>query len=237
MVTTVRLVLAAGSIVAGLALSGCSDSTADATADPIDIAIVGDSFTSGTPLGGEDDANWTQVLDTLLDSTEVPHTVSVESGNGSGYSSPGVRGLTFAQMADTVIESETDLVIVFGSVNDAGEPEESYAADVAATLAGIRERVPSATLLVVGPAWVDARIPPEVERLEEVLRVESLRAEADFVNPLEKRWFFDPNRSNVVGLISTDGLHPTDAGHRYLAERMAELVILELRTRAADAAP
>jgi hypothetical protein len=227
--------MGAGSIAAVLALSGCSDSSAGAAADPIDIAIVGDSFTSGTPLGGEGDANWTRVLDTLLDSTEVPHTVSAESGNGSGYSSPGVRGLTFAQMAATVIDPDTDLVIVFGSVNDAGEPEESYAADVAATLATIRKRVPSATVIVVGPAWVDARIPPEVEQLEEVLRAASLRAEVDFVNPLEKRWFFDPNRSNVVGLISTDGLHPTDAGHRYLAERMADLVNLELRARAADA--
>lgn len=229
--------MAAGSIAAVVALSGCSDSSAGAGADPIDIAIVGDSFTSGTPLGGEGDANWTRVLDTLLNSTEIPHTVSVESGNGSGYSSPGVRGLTFAQMAEAVIEPDTDLVIMFGSVNDAGEPEESYAADVAATLAAIRRRVPSATVLVVGPAWVDARIPPEVERLEEVLRTESLRAEVDFVNPLEKRWFFDPNRSNVVGLISTDGLHPTDAGHRYLAERMADLVNLELRARAANATP
>lgn len=224
--------------LAAAAIAGaCSGSSGTAAPEQIDIAIIGDSFTEGTPFGGEGDANWTKVLDSLLDDSGVPHSLRVEASSGSGYSLGGVRNLTFAQMAELAIAPGTDLVIVFGSVNDAGTPETTYTADVRSTLEAIRKRAGSATVLVVGPAWVDARIPPEIARIEEVLRVESLRVAADFVNPLDERWFFDPGRSSAVGLISTDGLHPTDDGHAYLAERMAEKVRLEIRKQSAETAP
>lgn len=217
--------------------AACSNDPGGAVTERIDIAIIGDSFTEGTPLGGEGESNWTRVLSTRLDGAGVVHSLRAEASSGSGYSSPGVRNLTFAQLAELAITPETDLVIVFGSVNDAGTPEGRFSTDVRTTLEAIRKRAGSATLLVVGPAWVDARIPPEIVRIEEVLRMEALRVDAEFVNPLKERWFFDPNRSSAVGLISTDGLHPTDDGHEYLAERMAEKVRLEIRNQMADTVP
>ena len=227
----------AAALATVLGLTACSGSSDARPTDQLDIAVIGDSFTEGTPLGGEGDTNWTVVLSSLLDTAGIAHSISVEASSGSGYVSPGIRNLTFAQMSELAIKPGTDLVIVFGSVNDAGEDEAAYASAVRASLESMRKRAGSATLLVVGPAWVDARIPAEVARMEEVLRVESLRVDADFVNPLDQRWFFDPNRSNVVGLISTDGLHPTDVGHAYLAERMADLVRQEIRDRAVVTVP
>lgn len=224
-------------LAAAIGLAACSDSSGAQTTEQLDIAVIGDSFTEGTPLGGEGPSNWTAVLGSLLDTAGIAHSISVEASSGSGYVAPGIRNLTFAQLAELAIKPGTDLVIVFGSVNDAAEDEASYASTVRSSLETIRKRAGSATMLVVGPAWVDARIPAEIVRMEEVLRVESLRVEADFVNPLDQRWFFDPNRSNVVGLISTDGLHPTDDGHAYLAERMADLVTQEIRERAIVTVP
>lgn len=38
-----------------------------------------------------------------------------------------------------------------------------------------------------------------------------------FVDPLEEGWF----RDGITGLIGLDGVHPNDAGHAYLAEKLA----------------
>jgi lysophospholipase L1-like esterase len=46
---------------------------------------------------------------------------------------------------------------------------------------------------------------------------------ARFVDPLAERWFV-----GRPDLIAVDGVHPTDTGHRYLAERIAGLIAAEL---------
>ncbi len=44
-------------------------------------------------------------------------------------------------------------------------------------------------------------------------------AGATFVDPIAARWFVDR-----PGLIGADGVHPTDAGHAYMAEKLAPLI-------------
>ncbi len=46
---------------------------------------------------------------------------------------------------------------------------------------------------------------------------------ATFVDPLAERWFVDR-----PDLIAVDGVHPNDAGHAYLAQRIAPLIAAAL---------
>jgi len=49
---------------------------------------------------------------------------------------------------------------------------------------------------------------------------------AVFVDPLAEGWFV--GRPDLIG---PDGVHPTDAGHAYLAEKIAPLISAQLTTR------
>ncbi|MGA7055683.1 MAG: SGNH/GDSL hydrolase family protein, partial [Mycobacterium sp.] len=44
-----------------------------------------------------------------------------------------------------------------------------------------------------------------------------------FVDPIGDRWFVD--RPDLIG---ADGVHPTDAGHAYLAAKIAPLIRMQL---------
>ena len=51
-------------------------------------------------------------------------------------------------------------------------------------------------------------------------------AGATFVDPIAERWFVD--RPDLIG---RDGVHPTDAGHAYMADKIAPLIGAELPGR------
>ncbi|CFS38985.1 Conserved protein of uncharacterised function%2C possibly exported [Mycobacterium tuberculosis] len=44
-----------------------------------------------------------------------------------------------------------------------------------------------------------------------------------FVDPIADHWFVD--RPELIG---ADGVHPNDAGHEYLADKIAPLISMEL---------
>ena len=91
------------------------------------------------------------------------------------------------------------------------------------TLRLARQIARSAELLVIGPPWPTADPPPEVLRIRDVLSYQADLAGATFVDPIAARWF-----AGRPELIGKDGVHPTDAGHAYMAERIAPLISSKL---------
>ena len=82
---------------------------------------------------------------------------------------------------------------------------------------------PTARFLVIGPPWPTADVPEAVLQVRDVLNVEARAAGAPFIDPLGDGWFV--GRPDLIG---PDGVHPTDAGHEYLAGKIAPLIRTQL---------
>jgi lysophospholipase L1-like esterase len=58
-----------------------------------------------------------------------------------------------------------------------------------------------------------------VLRIRDILAYQAKNVGASFVDPIAQRWFV--GRPDLIG---KDGVHPTDAGHVYLADKIAPLI-------------
>jgi lysophospholipase L1-like esterase len=87
----------------------------------------------------------------------------------------------------------------------------------------VRRVAPAARLLVIGPPWPTADVPPAVLQIRDVLRMTAGIAGATFVDPIAEGWFV--GRPELIG---RDGVHPTDAGHAFMADRIAPLIGAQL---------
>jgi lysophospholipase L1-like esterase len=75
-------------------------------------------------------------------------------------------------------------------------------------------------LVVLAPIWSNAWPPARCLDLRDHLRQKARSIGAIFVDPLREGWFAGSHHQ----LIGPDGLHPTDAGHRYIAQRIMEAI-------------
>jgi lysophospholipase L1-like esterase len=186
---------------------------------PKKVVVIGDSFTEGTPLGPVGAKSWHQLAFRQLRKAGVDITAEISREGGSGYVARGYRGTTFGEKARRLLGPDDDLVIIFGGTGDAPEKPESVAAAVSDTFSLVRTASPRAKLIAVGPVSTAADPGPEVTRVRDIVRDEAAKISAIFVDPIADQWFVgDPN------LIREDGLHPTDAGHAYMAERLLPII-------------
>lgn len=208
--------IAAAVVTLAGVLSACGTSD-----DRTVIAIVGDSYSTGVEIGGMGDANWAIRLRDILRRDGYPNRVVVEAGPGSGYVSPGLLGSTFGEMA-TEVPDDADVVIVFGSVNDAiiGAPTDWVNGAARATFDWLRAHRADAHLVVIGPSPVGDELPTGLQDVSTAVLDEARRIDATIIDPIADRWFM----GKASALISDDELHPTDAGHRYIARKVAPVV-------------
>jgi lysophospholipase L1-like esterase len=91
------------------------------------------------------------------------------------------------------------------------------------TLGNARAAAPNASLLVIGPVYVKSANPGMLRARDAVMsQAESVGA--TFIDPFADEWFV--GRPDLVGV---DGKHPNDAGHHYLADKIAPLIAQNLR--------
>ncbi|MCU1521338.1 MAG: hydrolase family protein [Arthrobacter sp.] len=192
------------------------------------VDIIGDAYVAGADQGGLGAANWTKIVGSRFYQEGAPVDMNVIGHPGAGYVVRGPGKFTFAEAATTSLRSTADLVLVFGGRNDGRQEAANMASAATDLYARIRERAPQAKLIVVGPAWVDDKVPDFITGNSQAIAAAASAAGAEFVSPLNERWFFgsDP------GLIDADGIHPTDAGHQYLADKMYGLLSNALDTLA-----
>lgn len=179
---------------------------------PVRILVVGDSYTAGGREGGAGAASWAHLVARQLTAEGRRVTLEVAAAGGSGYVRTGPRHTTFVKLAQRT-RSERDLVVFLGSRNDiAAAPEVQAAAEAA--FATVRAASPRAALLVVGPPWVDADPPDYIRADRDAVEAAARAAGATFVDPLAEGWF-----TGWAGrFIGAGSIHPTDAGHRYMAD-------------------
>lgn len=145
---------------------------------------------------------------------------------GTGYvttAGPEGCGLEFcpsieAQVTPAVARAP-DVVVVSGGQNDltryADDPETVDAA-VTAVFTELRRQLPRARLIAVGPSTPQAGS-DAVEGLDADVRSAAAAAGAEFVSLL------DPSVI-TPGVVTSDGAHVDDAGHRAIADRVLATV-------------
>lgn len=189
------------------------------------VAVIGDSYTGGSNEGGTREHGWPALVTTQLDRQGVPVKFDVGAIGGSGYVNRGPKNnKVFADELPAVVHPGSRLVVFFGSRNDRGVPAAEYATAVHSTFAQAKVLAPTARLLVIGPPWVDGSPPPTALEMRDALRAEAESAGATFVDPMAEGWFADQQ-----GLIGADNVHPNDAGHVYMANKIAPLIAAQLQ--------
>lgn len=183
----------------------------------VEVVVIGDSYTGGSGEGGAGPAGWPALVWNSLQSDGIGVEPEVSGRGGSGYVRRGTEDTVFPEEAARLVTADDDLVVFFGSVNDMNESIDSIAAAAGTAFGEVRAISPDAQLVVIGPAWPREGYPPEeVVQIRDVLRQEAEAAGATFIDPMSEGWLRD-----TPDLIGADGVHPNNAGHVYLAERIA----------------
>ena len=187
------------------------------------VAVIGDSYTNGTDLGGRGPKSWTARAWRALAQHGVPIAADVAAEGGAGYGVPGDHGSVFGDLTARAVKPDDALVVFFGSRNDQGVDLGLLADRAFADFDVARHIAPSARLLVIGPPWPTADVPDSVLQIRDVLNAAARGVGAAFVDPIGDRWFVD--RPDLIG---PDGVHPNDAGHAYLADKIVPLIRTQL---------
>lgn len=190
------------------------------------VAVIGDSYTAGGEQGGVGPKGWTARAWQALAQQRTPITVDVGAEGGAGYGTRGNRGSLYEDLTAATVRPDDALVVFFGSRNDQGVGPTQLSILAYCTFQLARRIAPSATFMVIGPPWPTADPPGPVLRIRDALNYQADVAGAVFVDPIAEGWFV-----GRPGLIGADGVHPTDAGHAYMAEKIGPLIGAHLPVR------
>lgn len=201
------------------------------------VIVLGDSYTEGSGANGIQ--SWAVEMANALGWRDIQPSGS----GGTGYLNPGTGGrVKFRdRVQDDVLDRSPDIVIVAGGINDAG----SYTASAIETEAAllfdaIATGAPTATLIALSN-WrqngsPDSTVLAVRDAIESAatgrvdLFIDSIVAESAGANTLG--WITGTGKSgsaanngNADRYISSDGTHPTQAGHAYLGRRVASAIV------------
>ena len=216
-----------GVAVVSTALLATVHSPAPAHSTPsTPIAVIGDSYTDGSAEGGNGPRSWPQLAWQMLAREGVEVDADVAAEGGAGYAQRGSGGSIFLDLTARAVHPDDALVVFFGSRNDQPVDPMWFSGLAAGTFLQARLTAPAAKLLVIGPPWPTETPPPAVLRIRDALRDQAWGAGALFIDPIAEGWFV--GRPDLIG---GDGVHPNDAGHVYLAEKITPLIYDELSVR------
>jgi lysophospholipase L1-like esterase len=190
------------------------------------VAVIGDSYTTGTSEGGLGQRGWTARTWQMLARQGVQVAADVASEGRAGYGARGDHNSVFLDLTARAVEPDDRLVVYFGSRNDQGVDPVALSQMASDNFDLARHAAPYARLLVIGPPWPTADVPESIRQIRDVLKAAARAVGATFVDPLADGWFV--GRPELIG---ADGVHPTDAGHMYMADKIAPLIRAELPER------
>jgi lysophospholipase L1-like esterase len=190
------------------------------------VAVIGDSYTSGTDEGGRGPKAWTTRAWQTLARQGVQVAPDVASECRAGYAVRGDHGSIFEDLTARAVHPTDTLVVFFGSRNDQ-HTNPGQLAEMAHSSFDLAHRAaPSTRLLVIGPPWPTVDPPDALVHVRDVLVAQAAAVGATFADPIAESWFV--GRPDLIG---ADGVHPNDAGHAYMAKKIVSLVRAQLPPR------
>jgi hypothetical protein len=184
------------------------------SAPPV-LAVYGDGYAAGNEAGGIGEAGWPAIV-----AVRTGARLALSAASRAGYASVGVTGQDYLGLLREGPVGDATVTLLFGSRNDANAAVAQVGANAAEAISEARRHAPGTVVVVIGPAWDDADVPAGVLAIRDAVAEAARQAGATFVDPLAEGWFAE----NAPGLIGADGVSPTDAGHGYLADRIAPIV-------------
>ncbi|MFS0867964.1 SGNH/GDSL hydrolase family protein [Microbacterium sp. 179-B 1A2 NHS] len=181
-----------------------------------DVLVFGDSWTYGSAATRPTDG-YAYQLGEITD-----WDVTVDGVRGSGYMKPGRDGPDFGGRARVLDPAaDYDLVIIQGSINDRLQGERGYRERVDATWDRFERTYPRAQFVIFGPTPHDLPVHEGTARIDHDLAAEAGERGWWYISPLAEGWI---TPENYLAMIDTGvgAKHPSDAGHTYLAEKLAQ---------------
>lgn len=179
------------------------------------VLVLGDSWTFGS-AASEPTLGYAYVLAELIDGT-----TTVNGVRGSGYLKPGIDGPSFGERIAALDPTlSPDLVIVQGSINDRKEGESGYRGAVRAAWDALAIIYPDAQIVILGPAPHELPVGTATARIDTDLAALAAERGWWYISPVQEDWITEGNYLDVID-VDFGRKHPSPAGHRYLAERLA----------------
>jgi lysophospholipase L1-like esterase len=175
--------------------------------------FLGDSFTSGWSGAGIGSHGWPA----LVGADRAWKVVNLAVA-GTGYLNPGWTHQTIGSRVDAAIRLKPQLVVVAGGHNDSRWAAATTGTAAIHVIDRLHAALPDAAIVIVAPIWQDGSPPTRCLILRDVLRREAKAIGAVFIDPLADRWFAGASHR----FVGPDGLHPTNAGHAWMANRILE---------------
>jgi len=175
------------------------------------VAFLGDSFSAG--VGANPGEGYVDLI-----AAATRWTPDVFAQGGTGYTNPGQAEQSEAIYADRVpdvVAATPGLVIVQGSTNDHDAEEAEEAA--AETLGALRQALPDARIIVLGPT--DTPVGATTPDVRDAIA----RAAATYDLPFVDAW--DWLAPDDARLWIEDGAHPSPTGHEVLADRLVHALL------------
>lgn len=211
---------AAAPIVAG-------EGTAAATIEPAPLVlpehptalVFGDSWTYGSAATVRTEG-YAYQLAGLLDGETI-----VDGVRGSGYLKEGIDGPAFGERIAALDPSlSPDLIIIQGSINDRAQGEAGYREAVAAAWDALAAKYPEAAIIVLGPAPHELPVGATTARIDADLGDLAAARGWWYISPIAQDWITEQNYLDVID-VGPGRKHPSTAGHRYLAEKVAAALV------------
>jgi lysophospholipase L1-like esterase len=181
-------------------------------------AFLGDSYTKGFGAS-EPEKRWTSLVAQKMGWGEDNFGVG-----GTGYLAAWAnaeypQGVNYLGRLDEVVASNPDIVVVAGGQNDKSllPSDRKMVFDaVADTFIQLRQRLPTARIVAVGPSS-GALVPPWLVELDDQVQAAARAAGADYVS------LISPTPVIQQYMLLTDG-HVDDSGHAAIADRVLSVL-------------
>ena len=188
----------------------------DEAAAPRRIAFLGDSYTVGVGADALDQGF------APLAARALHWPFHLYGEGGTGYTNPGVGDQgTFSDRVADVVAVNPAVVVVEGGLNEEDAPPREIQDAARETFSALRAQLPTATVLTLGPFDTPGSDPESLESARAAIRQ---AADATGVTYVDTAGWLDP--SDPQGFA--DSSHPTQAGHRTIAQLLIEVLRREL---------
>ncbi|MBN8205782.1 SGNH/GDSL hydrolase family protein [Microbacterium esteraromaticum] len=180
------------------------------------VLVFGDSWTYGS-AATEPTLGYAYLLADLIEGETV-----VAGVPGSGYQRPGRNGPAYGERVAALDATiAPDLVIMQGSINDRREDAAGYRAAVTAVWDQLVAVFPDVPVVVLGPAPHELPVGASTARIDRDLADLAAARNWWYISPVQDEWITDRNYLDVID-VGAGRKHPSNAGHEYLAEKVAE---------------